>query len=114
MKRRTFFAASSAAPLVALVNAQNSGAEIDVSGNKVFYRRYGQGPAILMVHGFARTSLMWRLAPKLAGDHAAICADLRAYGRSGVPVSANDHFPYSKRAMNRMSDAATVGRRWPA
>src|SRR5260370_1562739 len=28
-----------------------------------------------------------------------ICVDLRAYGRSGIPTSTNDHFPYSKRAM---------------
>ena len=28
-----------------------------------------------------------------------ICVDLRAYGRSGIPASADDHFPYSKRAM---------------
>jgi haloacetate dehalogenase len=57
-------------------------------------------PAILMVHGFPRTSLMWRfLAPKLAENHTVICVDLRAYGRSGIPTSTNDHFPYSKRAM---------------
>jgi haloacetate dehalogenase len=74
--------------------------EIDVAGNKIFYRLYGQGPAILMVHGFPRTSLMWRdLAPKLAGNNTVICVDLRAYGRSGIPASADDHFPYSKRAM---------------
>jgi haloacetate dehalogenase len=74
--------------------------EADVAGNKIFYRRYGQGPAILLVHGFPRTSLMWRfLAPKLASNHTVICVDLRAYGRSGIPASADDHFPYSKRAM---------------
>jgi haloacetate dehalogenase len=75
-------------------------AEVEVSGNKTFIRRYGKGPAILMVHGFPRTSLMWRfLAPKLAGNHSVICVDLRAYGRSGIPASTDDHFPYSKRAM---------------
>src|SRR6266850_356207 len=75
-------------------------AEIEVAGNKIFCRRYGQGPAILMVHGFPRTSLMWRfLAPKLAENHTVICVDLRAHGRSGIPASADDHFPYSKRAM---------------
>ena len=75
-------------------------AEVEVSGNTIFTRRYGAGPAILMVHGFPRTSLMWRfLAPKLAETHTVICADLRAYGRSGVPASTGDHFPYSKRAM---------------
>jgi haloacetate dehalogenase len=74
--------------------------EVKVSGNTIFARRYGHGPAILMVHGFPRTSLMWRfLAPKLAANHTVICVDLRAYGRSGVPTSTADHFPYSKRAM---------------
>jgi len=81
-------------------SASFKAAEIDVADNKIFYRLYGQGPAILMVHGFPRTSLMWRfLAAKLAGNHTVICVDLRAYGRSGIPASAEDHFPYSKRAM---------------
>jgi len=75
-------------------------AQVKVSGNTIFIRRYGNGPAILMVHGFPRTSLMWRfLAPELAETHTVICVDLRAYGRSGIPASADDHFPYSKRAM---------------
>jgi haloacetate dehalogenase len=53
-----------------------------------------------MVHGFPRTSLMWRnVAPQLASNHTVICVDLRGYGRSGVPVSSEDHYPYSKRAM---------------
>jgi haloacetate dehalogenase len=74
--------------------------EIDVAGNKIFYRCYGQGPPILMIHGFPRTSLMWRyLAPKFAGNHTVVCVDLRAYGRSGIPASTGDHVPYSKRAM---------------
>jgi haloacetate dehalogenase len=74
--------------------------QVEVSGNTIFVRRYGKGPAVLLVHGFPRTSLMWRfLAPKLAEDHTVICPDLRAYGRSGIPASADDHFPYSKRAM---------------
>ncbi|MGC2299580.1 MAG: alpha/beta hydrolase [Acidobacteriaceae bacterium] len=74
--------------------------QVEASGNTIFVRRYGNGPAILMVHGFPRTSLMWRfLAPKLAERHTVICVDLRAYGRSGIPASMDDHFPYSKRAM---------------
>jgi haloacetate dehalogenase len=53
-----------------------------------------------MVHGFPRTSLMWRhVAPHLAGNRTVICVDLRGYGRSGVPASAEDHYPYTKRAM---------------
>jgi haloacetate dehalogenase len=81
-------------------NVQFEPLNVKVSGNTVFVRRYGRGPPILLVHGFPRTSLMWRfLAPKLAETHTVICPDLRAYGRSGIPASADDHFPYSKRAI---------------
>lgn len=117
MERRTFLGGAVAGPLVTslpvgLAYAQRNSTkgssewaafktgEVNVGGNKIFYRRYGQGPAILFVHGFPRTSLMWRfLAPTLAVDHTVICVDLRAYGRSGIPASSGDHFPYSKRAM---------------
>ena len=61
--------------------------QVEVAGNRIFVRCYGNGPAILLVHGFPRTSLMWRLlAPKLAENHTVICVDLRAYGRSGIPA----------------------------
>lgn len=77
--------------------------EINVADNIIFYRRYGQGPPLLLIHGFPRTSLMWRfLAPNLAENYTVICVDLPAYGRSSVPVSTKNHFPYSKRAMANM------------
>ncbi len=75
-------------------------AEIKTDDNAIFIRRYGKGPGLLMVHGFPRTSLMWRhMAPQLANSHTVICVDLRGYGRSGVPASTKDHYPYTKRAM---------------
>ena len=75
-------------------------AEINTGDNTIFLRRYGKGSPLLMVHGFPRTSLMWRhLAPQLASDHAVICVDLRGYGRSGAPASTEDHYTYTKRAM---------------
>jgi haloacetate dehalogenase len=81
-------------------NTEFESSHIEIGGNNIYFRRYGKGPAILMVHGFPRTSLMWRhLAPKFAADHTVICVDLRAYGQSGIPRSSADHFPYSKRAM---------------
>jgi len=75
-------------------------AEIKTDDNTIFIRRYGNGSPLLMVHGFPRTSLMWRdVAPQLASNHTVICVDLRGYGRSGVPASTEDHYPYTKRAM---------------
>jgi haloacetate dehalogenase len=76
------------------------GVDVKVGDNTIFIRRYGNGVPVLMVHGFPRTSLMWRyVAPQLSSNHTIICVDLRGYGRSGVPDSAEDHFPYTKRAM---------------
>ena len=50
--------------------------KVQVSGNTNFVRHYGAGPAILMVHRFPRTSLMWRfLAPALAENHTVICVE---------------------------------------
>jgi len=74
--------------------------ELEVSGNRIFVRHYGKGPAILLVHGFPRASLMWRfVAPKLAENHTVISVNLRASGRSAVPSPTEGHFPYSKRTM---------------
>ena len=74
--------------------------EVKTKDNTIFVRIYGKGPGLLLVHGFPRTSLMWRdVAPRLADRYTVVCADLRGYGRSGAPASTDDHFPYSKRAM---------------
>ena len=120
IERRTFVqaitAASGAALSLALLPQRAAGqssdkatsaasdhfetAEIKTDDNTIFIRRYGSGSPLLMVHGFPRTSLMWRhVAPQLAGNHTVICVDLRGYGRSGAPASAEDHSPYTKRAM---------------
>lgn len=66
--------------------------EVKTDDNTIFIRRYGSGSPLLLVHGFPRTSLMWRhVAPHLAGNRTVICVDLRGYGRSGIPASAEDH-----------------------
>ena len=77
---------------------------IELQGEEttIFLRRSGSGPAVLLLHGFPQTHLMWRsVAPLLARRFTVICADLRGYGRSGCPRSAPDHAPYAKRAMAR-------------
>lgn len=69
-------------------------------GVEILCRVGGEGPAVLLLHGYPQTSAMWhRVAPALARDHMVVCADLRGYGRSSKPASAADHASYSKRAM---------------
>lgn len=66
----------------------------------VFYRIKGDGPPLVLLHGYPQTSAMWHaVAPKLAETYQVICPDLRGYGRSHKPASAPDHATFSKRAM---------------
>ncbi len=59
----------------------------------------GSGPAIILLHGFPQTHLMWRhVAADLAADHTVICPDLRGYGDSDKPAETGRD-TYSKRTM---------------
>jgi haloacetate dehalogenase len=76
--------------------------ELQTGETSIFLRHAGSGPALLLLHGFPQTHLMWRdIAPRLARHFTVICADLRGYGRSGCPPSDSDHAPYAKRALAR-------------
>jgi haloacetate dehalogenase len=73
---------------------------ITTPGSNIFLRKLGTGPALLLLHGFPETHLMWRrVAPVLANNFTVICPDLRGYGNSGCPPSNDNHEPYTKRAM---------------
>jgi haloacetate dehalogenase len=73
---------------------------VDTGETTIFLQRSGSGPALLLLHGFPQTHLMWRnVAPLLAQQFTVICADLRGYGQSGCPPTDVAHYAYSKRAM---------------
>ena len=60
----------------------------------------GEGPPLLMLHGYPQSHVMWhRLAPKLARHYTVVCPDLRGYGDSSKPRGLPDHSNYAKRAM---------------
>jgi haloacetate dehalogenase len=65
-------------------------------------RHGGDGPPLLLLHGFPQTHIMWhKIAPLLAREFTVVAADLRGYGDSSKPRTTADHEPYSKRAMAR-------------
>ena len=76
------------------------GAMVDVGATTIALQWGGTGHAVLLLHGFPETHVMWhRVAPALAEDFTVVCADLRGYGASGTPPSTPDHAPYTKSAM---------------
>jgi haloacetate dehalogenase len=69
--------------------------------------RGGDGPAVLLLHGYPQTHAMWRLvAPRLAEWFTVVATDLRGYGDSSKPFGDEDHVTYSKRTMG--ADQAAV------
>ena len=64
--------------------------------------RSGDGPPVLLLHGWPQSLLIWRLlAPRLAQRFTVIVTDLRGYGDSTKPADGTDHEGYSKRSMAR-------------
>ena len=73
---------------------------VAAAGTEINLRLGGAGPALLLLHGYPQTHVMWhRIAPRLAERFTVVCADLRGYGDSGRPPAGADHAGYSKRAM---------------
>ncbi|HEY0345112.1 MAG TPA: alpha/beta hydrolase [Solirubrobacteraceae bacterium] len=60
----------------------------------------GDGPPLLLLHGYPQSHLMWHAAaPLLADRHTVVASDLAGYGASFRPLPSADHAPHGKRAM---------------
>ncbi len=58
---------------------------------KLQYLTAGTGPAIVLLHGYAETSRMWRpLIPKLANRFTVVAPDLPGIGGSDIPADGLD------------------------
>jgi pimeloyl-ACP methyl ester carboxylesterase len=65
--------------------------EIATNGTTLHTRIGGQGPAVVLLHGYGETGDMWvPLAVDLARDHTVIVPDLRGMGLSARPASGYD------------------------
>ena len=73
---------------------------VETAGAAINAVRGGEGPPVLLLHGYPQTLAMWHLvAPLLAESFTVVVADLRGYGDSSKPEGGSDHAGYSKRAM---------------
>lgn len=73
---------------------------VSPDGPRIAYRAVGDGPPVLLLHGYPQTGVMWDpIAPALADRFTLVCPDLRGYGDSDAPAGGKDHAAYAKRAM---------------
>jgi len=62
-----------------------------VDGLQFHYLSAGRGPAVILLHGYTQTSLMWRpIIPLLAEKFTVIAPDLPGIGDSGIPENGLD------------------------
>jgi pimeloyl-ACP methyl ester carboxylesterase len=67
----------------------------EVNGTRLHYLVAGQGEPVLLLHGYAQNSHMWRpLMAELARTHTVIAPDLRGFGQSAKPESG-----YAKKSL---------------
>jgi pimeloyl-ACP methyl ester carboxylesterase len=66
-----------------------------VNGVKLHYLAAGTGDPVILLHGYAQTSHMWRpLMAELAKTHSVIAPDLRGFGGSDKPAQG-----YTKKSL---------------
>jgi len=76
---------------------------VDTPIGKIFARTGGDGPPLLLLHGYTQTNVMWhRVAPVLAQRFSLVIPDLPGYGWSVVAEADSHHAPYDKRSMAKV------------
>lgn len=104
------------ATAVPTANTAESPAQIhyktmEIQGVDVFYREAGSSdaPAVLLLHGFAASSYMFRdLIPQLAGKYHVIAPDLPGFGQTTVMPGVT--FNYTFDNLTSVIDAFTVAK----
>ena len=82
-------------PVVAQAQTQISDRFVNVNGVKLHYLLAGKGDPVILLHGYAQNSHMWRpLMVEVAKSHTVIAPDLRGFGQSSKPLTG-----YTKKSM---------------
>ena len=73
---------------------------VESSKTQIHVTRGGEGPPLLLLHGYPQTHVSWhKVAPLLRERFSLVIPDLRGYGDSGAPEPDPEHRAYSKRVM---------------
>ena len=63
----------------------------NVNGIRLHYLTAGKGDPVILLHGYAENSHMWRpFIAELAKSHTVIAPDLRCFGQSSKPMTGYD------------------------
>ena len=97
------FSAASSQAYGQVTNAAIASRFAQIDGVKLHYLTAGHGTPLILLHGYAETSLMWRpIMPVLAERFTVIAPDLPGIGDSDIPADGLD----MKNAAVRIHDLA--------
>jgi pimeloyl-ACP methyl ester carboxylesterase len=67
-------------------------AKLNRDGVNLYYEVHGEGPVILLTHGYSATAQMWQgqIAP-LSKKHKLVLWDMRGHGQSDYPADQNEY-----------------------
>lgn len=75
----------------------------------------GDGPAVLLLHGFPHTWQLWSgIMGRLAGQYRVIAPDLRGFGASARAVEGYDAAPSLPTSKGCSTHLASLRQRWSA
>jgi pimeloyl-ACP methyl ester carboxylesterase len=101
--------------------AEHRQAEIetaDAGRLRVHYAEAGDGPPLLLLHGWPQHFWCWRrVVPRLAGEFRLICPDLRGFGWSDAPGRGYDPETFAADAVAlldalRLERVGVIGHDW--
>ncbi|MCR9279858.1 MAG: alpha/beta fold hydrolase [Pseudomonadaceae bacterium] len=60
---------------------------LDRNGVNIYYEVHGEGPTLILTHGFSATSAMWKPQLSALGEHYQVVVwDMRGHGQSDSPA----------------------------
>jgi pimeloyl-ACP methyl ester carboxylesterase len=75
--------------------------QVRVDGLTLAYREAGEGPPVLLLHGWPTSSFPWReVMVPIAGANRVIALDLPGFGASDKPLDVRYNFAFFGRALD--------------
>lgn len=84
--------------------------DVSVAGLTIHYREVGEGPVVLLIHGWPTSSFLWRkVMPHIGAQCRTIAIDLPGFGGSDKPVDRVYDLPSYIPVLEGFCDALQVG-----
>ena len=84
---------------------------VHVNDLDISYREAGEGPPVLLVHGWPTSSFLWRdVMPAIAERNRVVAIDLPGFGASGKPLRTRYDFGFFATAIDGLLDALAIER----